>query len=67
MNCRFKYTKVRSAMTTEDRLWRVVAGSCAKLHELATNPNLSNQAKKVRAEGHYQTIRGAFKALGVIR
>ena len=53
-------------MTTEDRLWRFVAESAASIHDVATNENISNASKKMRAQDPYYDLRKALKALGVL-
>ena len=61
---RLQYKK---AITMEDRVWKQVVAEQAKmLFELATNEDLTNQIKKVRAEGPYQALKEALKTLGVL-
>jgi hypothetical protein len=56
-----------TATTMEDRLWADVAKQAQQLLEAASNETWDNEKKKQAAEMPYNSIREAFKQLGVIR
>lgn len=66
MSTKVKYKRLKTSMTTDDRLWRYVAEQAAALHETATNEDISNASKKMRAQDPYYNLRKALKALGVL-
>lgn len=56
-----------SAETMNDRLWAFVAEQAQQLLDVAGNPDWDDEKKKQAVEMPYNSIREAFKQLGVIR